>query len=389
MPSLKRWNFILIGGSLAVVGGVAPAAAQSLSCAAAAASIAVNKPASVTKLRISKAEDQPAVGGVKAHCLIEGALNERISSVDGQPYAIKFRMRLPEAADWNGKFFMESVGGSVGALTAVFGLTSGMTTSAFSRGYTVIMGDSGHDSSVNTDPNAGGTSAFARDPQARIDFGYNSYDLVAQVGKALSNAFYAKPAVRAYFSACSDGGRQAVGLAQRYPQHFDGILAGAPAVDIPHMTAYVPHLLQTLAPLAVAAGQVDAQGRALINKVYSNADLQLVSNAIAAACDSLDGLQDGIANNIDACTAEVVAPKLKALSCTDGKTDRCLSPPQISAFQKAMAGPSVVSSAICRRPLALAAHGVVASLAHATGHELQLAPSPARRWRRGHATSDA
>lgn len=57
-----------------------------------------------------------------------------------------------------------------------------------SRGYTVIMGDSGHDSLVNTDPNAGGASAFARDPQAQVDFGHASYGLVAQVGKALSCA---------------------------------------------------------------------------------------------------------------------------------------------------------------------------------------------------------
>lgn len=63
-----------------------------------------------------------------------------------------------------------------------------------SRGYTVIMGDSGHDSLVNTDPNAGGASAFARDPQARVDFGHASYGLVAQVGKALSCACSSCPA---------------------------------------------------------------------------------------------------------------------------------------------------------------------------------------------------
>ena len=315
-----------------------PVMAQPLGCAQAAASVAAN-PLSGTTLRITKAEDQAAAAGVKAHCLIEGAMNERISAVDGQPYALKFRMRLPQAADWNGKFFQESVGGSVGTLTTVFGLTQGMTTSAFSRGYTVIMGDSGHDTAINQDPNAGGPSSFARDPQARTDFGYASYDLVARVGKAFSKAYYAQESSRSYFSACSDGGRQAVGIAQRYPQHFDGILAAAPAVDIPHMTAYVPHLLQILAPLAIAGGNVDANGRPLINKVYSNGDLQLVSNAVLAACDSLDGLQDGISNNIDACNDSVVMPKLTALTCTAGKNDSCLTGAQITALQKAMAGP--------------------------------------------------
>ena len=101
----------------------------------------------------------------------------------------------------------------------------------------------------------------------------------------------------------------------------------------------MPHLLQTLAPLAIAGGHIDANGRPLINKVYSNGDLQLVSNAVLAACDSLDGLLDGIANNIDACTDAVVMPKLTALTCTAGKNDSCLSGAQITAFQKAMAGP--------------------------------------------------
>ena len=317
--------------------------AAALSCAEAAASVAANIPVGGQSLRITLAADQAASATVTAHCLIEGSLNERIGKIDGKPYAIKFRMRLPQAADWNGKFFQESVGGSVGMLTPTYGLTSGMTSSAFSRGYTVIMGDSGHDSMVNTDPKAGGASAFALDPQARVDFGHASYDLVARVGKALSRAYYAKESSRAYFSACSDGGRQAVGIAQRYPQLFDGILAAAPAVDIPHMTAYVPHLLRTLGPLAKAGGHVDAAGRPLINKVYSNADLQLISGAVLAACDGLDGLKDGIVNHIDACTDAVVAPQLKALTCssekTADKTTACLSAAQIDAFRTAMAGP--------------------------------------------------
>ncbi len=75
------------------------------------------------------------------------------------------------------------------------------------------------------------------------------------VGKALSQVDYGKPSSQAYFSACSDGGRQAVGIAQRYPLHFDGILAAAPAVDIPNMTAYMPLILKTL-----MAGPKDSKG---------------------------------------------------------------------------------------------------------------------------------
>ena len=322
---------------VACVGGGGPAVTAN--CTAVAQAAAAAPPAGARSLRITKAEEQAATPAVKAHCLIEGAMNERVSAVDGTPYALKFRMRLPLKDDWNGKFFQESVGGSVGVLTTTFGLTSGMTRSAFSRGYSVIMGDSGHDSVINNDAEAGGASAFARDPQARVDFGHASYDLVARLGMALSRAYYGKAHERAYFSACSDGGRQAVGIAQRYPQHFDGILAAAPAVDIPHMTAYVPFILQTLAPLATAAGHVDAAGRPLINKVYSNGDLQLVVHAVLEACDALDGLRDGIVNHIDACTDAAVAPKLAALTCSGAKAASCLTAPQISAFRKLMEGP--------------------------------------------------
>ena len=314
-------------------------AVQPMGCAAAAASVAANNPVGGTTLRITKSEVQAATAAEKAHCLVEGAMNERVSAVDGRPYAIKFRMRMPLPADWNGKFFMQSVGGFVGIVDTGYGRYYGMTSTAFSRDYAVIVQDAGHDNAVNSDPNAGGPSAFARDPQARIDFGHNSYHVVVQVGKAILNNYYAKAPAHTYFLSCSDGGRQAVGIAQRYPQDFDGIVAGAPALSIPYMSAYVPLILQTLAPLAIKAGHLDENGRPLIGKVYTDADFQLVSNAVMEACDGLDGLKDGIANNIDACTDAVVVPRLTALTCQGDKTTSCLTGEQIGALRTVMAGP--------------------------------------------------
>ena len=308
-------------------------------CAAAAAGVAASNPVKGTTLRITKAQVEPATPAEKSHCLVEGAMNERVSAVDGKPYAIKFRMRMPLPENWNGKFFMQSVGGFVGIVDTAYGLYYGMTSTAFSRDYAVIVQDAGHDNAVNSDPAAGGPSAFARDPQARIDFGHNSYHVVVQVGKAIVNAYYAKAPAHTYFLSCSDGGRQAVGIAQRYPNDFDGIVAGAPALSIPYMSAYVPLILQTLAPLAIKAGHLDANGRPLFGKVYTDADFQLVSNAVMEACDGLDGLKDGIANNIDACTDAVVVPRLTALTCPGAKTASCLSAEQVTALRKVMAGP--------------------------------------------------
>ncbi len=319
--------------------------AEAKSCAAAAAAVAADNPVRGTTLRITKSEEQAATSEVKAHCLVEGAMNERISAVDGRPYAMKFRMRMPQPQDWNGKYFMQSVGGFVGIVDTGFGWYYGMIDNAFSRGYAVIVQDAGHDNAVNSDPNAGGPSAFARDPQARIDFGHNSYDVVARAGKAIVSTYYAKAPAHSYFLSCSDGGRQAVGIAQRYPTVFDGIVAGAPAMSIPYMSAYVPLIVQTLAPLAERAGHRDANGRPLFNRIYTDADFQLVSNAVLEACDGLDGLKDGIANNIAACTDAVVVPKLTALTCQGAKTSSCLAADQISALRTLMAGPKTSTGA--------------------------------------------
>lgn len=347
MNQTSASSIVFAAGLLAGCGSPPAAmnAAQPQSCAAAAARVAADNPVRGATLRITRAEDQAAAPDAKAHCLVEGAINERVSAVDGRPYAIKFRMRMPRPENWNGKFFMQGVGGSNGILDTGYGLYSGMTSTAFSRGYAVIVQDSGHDNAVNSDPDAGGQSAFARDPQARIDFGYNSYDVTTQIGKAVVGAFYAKPPEHSYFLSCSDGGRQAVGIAQRFPQYYDGIVAGAPAMSIPYMTAYVPHLLQTLAPLAIKSGHIDANGRPLINKVYSDADLHLVSNAILDACDAQDGLKDGIANNLAACTDAVVVPKLTALTCTGDKAANCLTGEQVSALRKSFAGPKTSAGA--------------------------------------------
>lgn len=318
--------------------GVATSA-QPMDCVQAAASVAANNPVRGTTLRILKAENQAATADVKANCLVEGAMNERVSSVDGRPYAIKFRLRLPVLKEWNGKFYMEGGGGANGVLTEAFGIAPGTSTNAFERGYAVIATDSGHDNAVNSDPNAGGASAFGRDPQARIDFGYNAYDVVAQIGKAIVAAVYARRPEHSYFMGCSEGGREAMMVSQRFPAHFDGVSAGAPAIGLPYMASFAPYLVKTFAPAAAAAGHRDAQGKPLVTKLYTDADLQLVANAILEACDSLDGLKDGISNNFAACTDAVVVPKLTALTCQGAKTDSCLTANQIGALRTAYAGP--------------------------------------------------
>ncbi|HWF11776.1 MAG TPA: tannase/feruloyl esterase family alpha/beta hydrolase [Bryobacteraceae bacterium] len=118
-----------------------------------------------------------------AHCDLRGRMNERTGS-NGQHYAINFHMRLP--SQWNGKFFFEGGGGSNGNIGEALGNLQGQqTTNALVLGYAVVSQDSGHDNATNNDPKLNGTQTFGFDEQARLDFGYNSYDQVTQAAKAL------------------------------------------------------------------------------------------------------------------------------------------------------------------------------------------------------------
>ena len=256
------------------------------------------------------------------HCQIDGDINRRIG-VDGRSYGIRFRLRLPTA--WNGRFYMGGGGGSNGTLVD--------PTNVLPQGFATIGTDSGHDNSIDTDANAGGGAAFGRDPQARLDHGYNSHDSVTRVGKFLIDAYYGRPADKSYFVGCSEGGREAFMLSQRFPTHYDGIVAGDPGYRLPITAANTQLFIRTLAPLAIAAGQFDASGIPLINKTFTDGDFQLIANTVLSACDALDGLVDGMSNNLAACSNAVVLPALTTLTCSGPKTASCLSSSQLSALE--------------------------------------------------------
>jgi len=280
---------------------------------------------------------QGNAGALPEHCEVLGKLNER-TGTNGQQYAIKFHLRLPST--WNGKFFFEGGGGSNGNLGNALGNLQGQQrTNALSLGYAVVSQDSGHDNQVNNDPARNGTVTFGFDAQARLDFGYNSYDQVAQTAKALIARYYGRAPERSYYVGCSEGGREAMMMSQRFPSYFDGILACAPGFNLPK-AAVIGHTAdsQALAEVAKATGIYDRFGQPFLNKAFTDEDLDLAAQAIVSACDSLDGLTDGIIDNFPACSTSVVVPKLNALACKGGKRSTCLSAPQITALQKIYAG---------------------------------------------------
>ncbi|HEU4386812.1 MAG TPA: tannase/feruloyl esterase family alpha/beta hydrolase, partial [Blastocatellia bacterium] len=244
----------------------------------------------ITLAQLNPASTSPLA---PAHCEVIGKINERIG-VDGKPYAIGFHLRLP--VDWNGRFFFQGGGGLDGNIGNALGAVGiGQTDNAVSRGYAVVSTDAGH--TAEAVPALGG-ALFGIDQQARVDFGYNALELVTQSAKRIVELHYGRDPRYSYFIGCSNGGRQGMVAAQRFPRLFDGIVAGNPGFNLPK--AAVAEAWDSQA-FAGAATQVDIDGQPYLPTTFSFGDLSLLAGAILMRCDGLDGLADGIIDNLPAC----------------------------------------------------------------------------------------
>jgi hypothetical protein len=334
-----------VGGAVAIAGQGAqsPAAAR---CAAVTAIPKAQFPnpttSIVTATHRAASDAQPGRGrggpvpALPEHCEVVGQINDRMG-ITKQRFAINFRLRLP--ADWNGSFFFEGGGGTDGNIGNAFGSLQGAQPgNALALGYAVVSQDAGHDNATNDEPERGGTQSFGFDPDARRDFGYRSFDEVTRAAKAIIAKHYGRAPARSYFAGCSEGGREGLMLAQRFPSHFDGILACAPGMHLPQAALAALADSQIFARVARETGVTDAVGLPLVNKAYSDEDLLLVSNAVLAACDRLDDVDDGLVQNFTRCTSALVVPQLKAITCTGAKTPQCLTASQIAALDQVIAG---------------------------------------------------
>ena len=183
---------------------------------------------------------------------------------------IRFELLLPD--EWNGRFVMGGGGGFVGTV-------QNAARYAVNLGYATVGTDTGHQS----EPGYLATWALD-DLEAKVNFGYLAVHRTAEVAKALVRSYYRKDAERSYFVGCSRGGGQAMMEAQRYPNDFDGIVAGAPAF---HWTG--------LAAMAVAIAQALYPDPAnLTNSVITKEALQKLHDGILEQCDAQDGLKDGV-----------------------------------------------------------------------------------------------
>jgi hypothetical protein len=261
-----------------------------------------------------------------AHCLLTGRINPR-TGTDGKPYYIGFELRLPKA--WNGRFLFQGGGGNDGAITAALGSlagggsVTGLQTGGLAQGYAVVSTDGGHQ---------GTDATFGLEAQARIDHAYNAYEKVTVTSKDLIARTYGKAPDHSYFVGCSGGGRQAMLFPQRFASYFDGIAANAPAIKVAREASVAAvWALNTYRGIA----PTDTSGAPVVSQAFSNNDMTLVSNAVLAQCDRLDGAVDGMVGaNPSAC---VFDPSV--LQCTGAKTDSCLSAPQVGALKRDFGGP--------------------------------------------------
>jgi feruloyl esterase len=257
---------------------------------------------------------------IPSYCRAEGTVDKRIG-VGGKPYAIGFAIALPDR--WNGRFLYQGGGGLNGTIAPPLGMVASGGDPALARGFAVVSTDSGHNGAV-FDP------SFFADQEATLNFANSSVGKVAATAKSIIAAYYGAPAKHSYFTGCSTGGREGMLASERYPEDFDGIVSGDPAMNTGMSNlglAWFNYQMTQIAPK-------DASGTPEPAKAFSAADRKLVVDGILKACDAADGTKDGMIFNPKACHFDPVA-----LQCHGAKTDSCLSPQQVGALSKAFAGP--------------------------------------------------
>ncbi|SEA16717.1 tannase/feruloyl esterase family alpha/beta hydrolase [Variovorax sp. YR216] len=221
------------------------------------------------------------------HCEVFGSIGQH-TGADGQGYAVKFHLRMPTS--WSERFYYQGGGGLDGSV-------GGANASQISQGYAVVSTDSGHDAATNISAVAG-NAEFGFDPQARLDYGYDGPARVAQAAKAITRTYYRQKIKYAYFEGCSEGGREGLMFSQRYPDLFDGVIAGNPGMDLPK--AAVAEAWDTQA-FAGAARSLTPFGFPDLATSFTSAELSAIGDAILKECDGKDGLVDGIIANPQAC----------------------------------------------------------------------------------------
>src|SRR5439155_16311748 len=224
-------------------------------------------------VKVTEAAAVPAAttGGIRvAHCRVNGVIGSEIH----------FTLLLPD--EWNRKFMMGGGGGFVGQIQNQAGIS-------VNDGYATVGTDTGHQGGI-TD-----ASWALNNLEREVNFGYLAVHRTSEAAKAIVRSYYGANEAKSYFSGCSNGGRQAMMEAQRFPDDFDGIIAGAPAYDFTALAAQFTKDSQAAFP----------DPRNLSTSLLTMDVLKSVEAQIVAKCDALDGVKDGLMEDPRACKVDI------------------------------------------------------------------------------------
>lgn len=234
-----------------------------------------------------------------AFCRVTGVIKPTPDS------EIKFEVWMPSSG-WNGKFQGIGNGGFAGTIT------QSALGAAVARGYATASTDTGH---TTTD-----ASWALGHPEKIVDYGHRGVHEMTEKAKSIIGAFYGNGPKHSYFASCSNGGRQALMEAQRYPNDYDGLIAGAPANQFTHiLSGFMWNLQATLN---------DPES------YISSAKLKAIETAALAACDARDGVTDLVIDDPAKCGFDP-----SVLLCKGAETDACLTEKQVAALKKIYSGP--------------------------------------------------
>ena len=231
----------------------------------------------------------PPFYAARAFCRVRIAINPTRDS------DIRTEVWLPTAG-WNGKYEAVGNGDAAGVLSY------DDMAAAVSRGFATSSTDTGH---------VGNSLAFALGHREKyIDFGYRALHEMTVNAKTIINAYYGAAAQESYWNGCSQGGRQGITEAARYPDDYDAVIAGAPAIE--HMRLHAERLALNVFVHRSAESYIPAEKYAVIHR------------AALAACDATDGIRDGLIANPTRCRFDPAT-----LECANGDSPTCLTPAQV------------------------------------------------------------
>lgn len=242
------------------------------------------------------------ISAAPAFCQVSASLQPSTDS------DIRVEIWLP-AVDWNGKYLGLGNGGYGGSLNY------GALAQGLVRGYAVAHTDMGTAPSTSTD----GSPLLDR-PEKWLDWGYRSTHLMTLFAKHVTSKYYAIPPAKSYFLGCSTGGGQGIHEATRFPEDYDGIVAGAPGNN--RLGAHQAVLWNW------AASKVNPES------MLPAAKVTLLADSVMAACDSLDGIKDGIVSRPEKCNFIPAA-----IQCSGADNPSCLTAAQVATVNRIYTDP--------------------------------------------------